>query len=346
MSHRDWTLGSRIDHPVHGKGTVSYVGADRIGISFDDGRELLIRQDALERDLRRTLRTGDKTAASWPESTFIEQRDPKPRGHLWDPFVDDPLELLVHLQSIMPNAIVTESNVMSFPTRTEPAHWPKGTRYVFPTRDRGIALVTHDGAQSKKLVALFPFFATESQCTLVLRAVKVGTSGLDAQIEADWGEARVTFYDTEYVLNRAFYEAGRSYDFVLAGLAFSATPATDDEVTVTHSPETWEWMNEKGVDLESLPKTLKLKGAAIFLPSGGNSDEYAFRVPVKSVEPFGDWLGQDGWRVRATIMRFADFDADLDILITRQAWTGSSPPQVGQDIEGRLWLQGRLSTVR
>lgn len=32
----------------------------------------------------------------------------------------------------------------------------------------------------------------------------------------------------------------------------------------------------------------------------------------------------------------------LDILITRRAWTGEAPPQVGQDIEGRLWLQGYL----
>jgi hypothetical protein len=41
-------------------------------------------------------------------------------------------------------------------------------------------------------------------------------------------------------------------------------------------------------------------------------------------------------------MRFGDEDADLDILITRPAWTGDARPQVGQDIEGRLWLQGHL----
>jgi hypothetical protein len=55
---------------------------------------------------------------------------------------------------------------------------------------------------------------------------------------------------------------------------------------------------------------------------------------------------QSRWQVRATVMRFAldgvDQDADLDIHITTMAWTGSDAPQVGQDIEGRLWLQGYL----
>lgn len=41
-------------------------------------------------------------------------------------------------------------------------------------------------------------------------------------------------------------------------------------------------------------------------------------------------------------MRFGDEDGDLDILITRRAWQGDAPPRVGQDIEGQLWLQGRL----
>lgn len=42
--------------------------------------------------------------------------------------------------------------------------------------------------------------------------------------------------------------------------------------------------------------------------------DYSFHAPVKSVEAFKDWLGQDGWRVRATVMSFGDQDADLDIL--------------------------------
>lgn len=89
--------------------------------------------------------------------------------------------------------------------------------------------------------------------------------------------------------------------------------------------------------------TVSMDGAAMFLPvSGWDVDDYSFHAPVKSVTEFKDCLGQDGWRVRATVMRFGDEDADLDILITQKAWSGEAPPRVGQDIEGRLWLQGYL----
>ena len=64
-----------------------------------------------------------------------------------------------------------------------------------------------------------------------------------------------------------------------------------------------------------------------------------------AVRSIGVVLGQDAWLVRATVMRLSDYlseDVDLDILITPKAWRGSEPPRIGEDIQGRLWLQGRL----
>lgn len=91
---------------------------------------------------------------------------------------------------------------------------------------------------------------------------------------------------------------------------------------------------------------MHFNGAAIFLPiESWDIDDHEFRAPVKSVTPFEGWLGQDGWQLRATVMRVGDDDRDLDldILVTRRAWSGDAPPQVGQDIRGRLWLQGSLA---
>jgi len=73
-----------------------------------------------------------------------------------------------------------------------------------------------------------------------------------------------------------------------------------------------------------------------------DADDYQFRGPVKTVTSIDDVLGQRVWRVRITVMRFEDEDADLDVFITERAWEDSEPPAVGQDIEGELWLQGRL----
>jgi hypothetical protein len=49
--------------------------------------------------------------------------------------------------------------------------------------------------------------------------------------------------------------------------------------------------------------------------------------------------------VRATILRMSTYrneDVALSILITTKAWQEKAPPQIGRDIEGRLWLQGYL----
>jgi hypothetical protein len=42
-------------------------------------------------------------------------------------------------------------------------------------------------------------------------------------------------------------------------------------------------------------------------------------------------------------MRFNAIDREYNIVITRRVWRGDQPPAVGQDIEGQLWLQGRLA---
>jgi hypothetical protein len=82
--------------------------------------------------------------------------------------------------------------------------------------------------------------------------------------------------------------------------------------------------------------------AVFFDMPGCERDDYEFRGPVKSVKAAPEVLRQQGWIARVTVIRCGERDADLDILITRRAWKGDEPPEAGQDIEGTLWLQGRL----
>lgn len=57
-----------------------------------------------------------------------------------------------------------------------------------------------------------------------------------------------------------------------------------------------------------------LDGAAILLPvSDGYVYDGSFHPSVNAVSEITDWLGQGGWRVRATVRRCNDEDADLDI---------------------------------
>lgn len=355
MDARNWTVGSRIEHPVHGPGTVTSVGTDYLGIAFDAGGEALIRRAAFEQQAQAP--TADESAPTarttlpWPQSTFVAEPADTPHylGSHWDPFVEDSDEIIRRLPDIIHGALVqTGYGEARKPPLDAPPDWPLGFQLVWPLREQGIALIVRHEEQENLLVSLFPFSASGSQQTLTLREVSVWKGGLEAQIEADWGDASVTFFDTQYLINRAWYEAGKSYDFILTGLAYSANVAERREWKIDQHADVVAWLNqhlEEGDEPHEDATTVSLDGTALFLPvEGWDTDDYSFHAPVKSVTEFQGWLGQDGWRVSATVMRVGEGerDADLDIVITRRAWAGAAPPQVGQDIEGRLWLQGYL----
>ena len=63
---------------------------------------------------------------------------------------------------------------------------------------------------------------------------------------------------------------------------------------------------------------------------------------MRKVTAFDDWLEQSGWCVRVCVMRFHGENAELDVFVTGRAWSGPEPPKAGEDIEGSLWMQGRL----
>ena len=343
------SLGSRLESTASGAGTVTFVGKDYVGIAFDDGKEALIRRDDLARPTAVLPPQTARQDAPWPQSTFVAEADDAQHlpGSHWGPFVEDSQKILAHLQQVVPHALVqTGYGADRPPARPAPADWPQGFGLVWPLREQGLALVLCPGPDSNRLVSLFPFFANGSQHTLTVHRVLVWRSGLEAQITAGWGDGEVTFFDTQYLINRAWYEAGQTCDFILAGMAYAAAPAQRHEWTINRHPDELAWLNlrrKPGEQAHEASYTLDCDGAALFLPlADGDVDDYRFHAPVKKVSAFNDWLGQDGWRVRATVLRFGNEDGDLDILITRRAWSGTAPPQVGQDIEGHLWLQGRL----
>lgn len=350
MDTRTLAVGSRVRHEEHGWGRVTFVGADYIGIHFDDAGAALLRHQEFETQAEPAFRPlWSREILPWPDSTFVADMNAashSPGSH-WQAFFDDLSDLLARLPEILPVSLVpTGYGEHRPPPRAEPESWAQGFQLVWPLRTQGLAMRTRRSTEENTLVSLFPFFASGSQHRMRLHSVQVWKSGVEAQITAAWGEVELSFFDTQYLINRIWYEAEREYDFVLTGIAYEAGPAEKHEFQFDRHADELAWMNlqrAQGETVGPATVTVTMDGAAIFLPlKDADIDDYEFRAPVKSVEAFSDWLGQDGWRVRATVMRFGDMDADLDIVITRRAWTGAAPPQPGQDIEGLLWLQAYL----
>jgi hypothetical protein len=357
MNITDLKLDDQLEHPIHGKGRISFIGDDYFGITFDDEKELLIRREELQKTFFEMTNpdendNGPVKQTIWPYSTFvIETADAEHYpGSYWQPFVDESREILERLPEIIPKALLQMGiGELHKAPHEQPSEWPQGSQLVWPLRQQGLSMILKTQANGNNIVSLFPFFGLGTQNTLIVREVKVWVSGLEAQITANWGDSIITFFDSQFVINRAWYESGRSYDFILTGIAYNAKPAEIMEINFNRHPDQVAWMNQllqENESVEEINCTVGLEGSMFLLPiQGWDADDYSFRAPIKSVTEFTDWLGQDGWRVRAPVMRFDNNNADLDIVITRRAWSGSESPKVGQDIEGNLWLQGYLWSV-
>lgn len=289
--------------------------------------------------------------AGWPAGTFVQEAPDTPHymGAHWEPFGIDVRDLLTHLPDML-NAVQVQSGWATHHAAGHevPAKWLRGAQLAWPDLDHGVALVLRLDEQENRLVSFFPFHQQGTQTTLKLRQVSVWDSGVEAQITAAWGEAEVTFFDTRHVIDRAWYVAGRQYDFILCGLAYDAAPAQVQSVPFEFTPDVVARLHAllpaDDVPVAG-PTTLSFEGAAWLLPvPGWDADEHRFRGPILDVNPFHDWLGQDGWTARVTVMRSGPKggDQNLDIHMTRRAWKGSEAPRIGQDIEGQLWLQGYL----
>lgn len=359
-------VGDRVSHDSFGKGVVVACATaaerdsmyDQVQVKFDSGKTkwlALIYAGLVLLNEHDVPLQQNEGVAPWPASTFIYDKVGAKHylGSHWEPFFDDRKELFGRLPEIIPAALIQTCYGDNHPSPRElPVDWPKGFHLCWPLRVRGLGTTVFVDNASKQIqiFSLYPFWVEGTQARLKVRKVNVWEGECEAQVTTGWGDAEVCFFDTQYMAHRTWYEAGKSFEFVLSGIAYSAAPARPHTTRVQHPPEVIARINallaQDGREPIEAEQELSFDGAAIFLPvEGWDRDDYSFRAPIKEVREFDDFLGQKGWRVRATVMRGigqATDDADLTIIITQRAWGGDLPPQVGQDIEGRLWLQGYM----
>jgi hypothetical protein len=367
--NHSYSPNDRIIHRIHGPGMVTYVGMAYIGLRFETQGNILLQWETADispwsleaesvwlEEAKSQARKALSDPVLWPESTFDfeESEAVHSMGSHWQPFVDDAAEMLRNLPQMLAQAQIMEGFGLHRPVPKElPSKWSQGFHLVWPMQRQGVILTCRINADNKttEMASLYPFWSEGIQHTLTLNHVKVWKSGVEAQITAGLGEAEMTFFDAHFLTNRLWYRQGGHYDFILTGLAYSAQPARLMELPYSPNPDVLAWRtlltgdHDDGEPAES-PTVLCLEGMASLLPiTDWDNDDHSFRGPVKSVKPFADFLGQDGWLVRVTVLRLSDYeteDVNLDIVITRRAWQGDGVPVVGADMEGTLWLQGYL----
>ena len=214
------------------------------------------------------------TSAAWPDSSFVESDDDTAHmfhAHWW-PLLDDTTELSTRLPDIIAAALPQTGWGDTRPApRPCPADWPSGLLTVWPQRTHGMATVFDVSNPQSELVSVFPFYAQGSQQTLTLQTVHVCPNRLEAWITAEWGDAIVSFFDTQFSLNRLWYEAGREYDFIMTGIAYTASPVSFSGLTDDSDPDSFAGLNQilQEIDPHTAPiEVISLADASIFLPPG------------------------------------------------------------------------------
>jgi hypothetical protein len=353
---RTFQIGERIKHHDHGEGEIELVGDGHLGIRFDNGLTALVRisdfgqpsADSETPEMSVETEPDPRDVLAWPDDTFVSE-EPDERhfmGAHWDPFFDEPLDVISRLPEILPKALLQTGYGERLPKNDLPAGWVQGFHLAWPARTHGLTASVAVGPDKNILSSLFPFFVEGSQQTLTLSRVHVWEDGMEAQIEASWGEAGIAFFDTQFLINRSLYRYGKRYDFILTGIAYEARTPKVNELVTHPDPDMIAWEKQRGLDIpleEDGSRIVYLNGMAMLMQvDEWDRDDYRFRGPIKSVRPVEEVLGQSGWMVRVTVLRFGDDDADLDILVTRRAWQEDREPTEGEDLEGTLWLQGYL----
>jgi len=343
--------GERIVHPAFGTGTVlnieekgslkiafDTVGEKRINPRYGRLTSLTPAEEALRR----------QEEIEWLETFFFEnERAEHHLGGHWHPFFDDALAIIKQLPEILPKSLlqVACADNQKLPRHPIPSLWPEGIHLAWPLRTHGLMVtlkISEDGPS--EFVSLYPSMVTGSQHRVRIDRVFVWNGGLEAQIEGNIAEMQVTFFDTLYASNRCFYEMGRLCEFILTGIAYHCQRA-GDRIFEINDPKIVRILNKDFPDQKGR-KTVPVhtKGMAALIPlEEGDRDEYTFHGSVKDVEEI-TILDRPGWVCKTTVLRAMEpeMDIDLRIVITRRVWEEIEPPEVGEDIEGSLWLQGYL----
>lgn len=170
----------------------------------------------------------------------------------------------------------------------------------------------------------------------------------DGQIEGYAG-CPIGFYDTLYYRNKSKYKTGHKYYFSLAGMAYSLQKAEQESLTINEGPmidlEKKRVLKENpDADINQIDSVkLSLKGMSSFIPRESDVDDWGYRFRVDDIQ---NYLLRDDLIFKSLDGHFVKNGFEENNLYGRlyvsEHVLNGYDPQIGDDIQGEMWLQGHL----
>ena len=184
-----------------------------------------------------------------------------------------------------------------------------------------VLLLTDQTSASGCVLAAFPFAAGAITHPITIEHVSLAGSGMEGLIRGRTADGtKVAFFDVLFFKHGSAYEIGQSYQFALSAFAYGARPLGLKLV--------------KGAQASAHADVLKPCRA-------GAGDDHDFRATVQHVYPMC-FDGRVVFRMRVTVGRSGHCMSDVALYAAEHTLPQGYIPKPGDEITGRLWLQGYL----
>lgn len=212
-----------------------------------------------------------------------------------------------------------------------------------------VLIVSDTSDASRFLFSGYPVALDGVVQTITVDQVAPWDYGIEGWIHAKVTEAQVSvsFFDTMYFARTEQVRPGDQVEVSLAGIAYWLRPIQMRSFEIKEGPM-WQMERERRLNdgesekEASRPVEIHMTGASIFLPKGGdeNPDDAQFQGVIDALDSF-EHDGQRIYRMEMVVMRPDDEEFRVAVFASEYVLDGYVP-RLGEDVEGILWLQGRV----
>jgi len=214
-----------------------------------------------------------------------------------------------------------------------------------------LGLVVSGIEEGSALWSAYPVCAEGSRCRLVIDAIEAEANGIEGLIEASAPEGGlISFFDPYFFLNKDRYRVGEGATLRLAALAYMLRKTEQLEIQVDGGPML-ELHRQRVLEedptadvsaITSVP--ISMDGAALYFSRGEPKDDAEIRFKVEEVSRF-KCAKQSFLRLTGPIMKPNGEDVKVVVYAAEYVLDGYVP-QVGDNIEAIVWMQGYLSPTQ
>jgi hypothetical protein len=211
-----------------------------------------------------------------------------------------------------------------------------------------ILVVSDSSDSSRFLFSGYPVALDGVVQTVTINWVDPWEYGIEGWIHVTVTDtASVSFFDTMFFAGSDQLVPDQQVDVSFAGLAYWLRPIQMRSFEIKEGPM-WELERKRRLEEgepekeADRPVEIHMTGASIFLPRGGDEipDDAQFQGVIDALDSF-EHDGQRIYRMEMVVMRPEDKEFRIAVFASEHVLDGYVP-QLGEDVEGILWLQGRV----